>query len=307
LDIPPKQSIAYPLPQSIALGRVPIVRASQAIRTEPVGPAPSRILPGVLGEDLSIVGNEKHFQPAAPTIHAPAPPTAAPATDARFQSIVPAAGVQKMYAGRVTIQDSLPPPDERRAPLASRAEPQINATPSPTSVLQQLAGTIAQEIESAGAAPSAWVDPTSVGRQPVGHEPLRILKVALEPAELGQVIVRLRLTGETLELRVTADRAETASLLDRDRHLLSRILESSGYSAGDITVQPATPGPQPGTLTARAAEPQAGTQTAPQFQSNGSAGERHPSRSQDGHGHSQQEAERDELDIDPRRRGDLYV
>jgi flagellar hook-length control protein FliK len=177
-------------------------------------------------------------------------------------------------------------------------------------MLQQLAGAIAQAIESDGAAPLASAaDSTLVARQPVGHEPLRIFKIALEPAELGHVTVRLRLTGQTLELRVSADRAETASLLDRDRHLLSRILEASGYSAGDVTVQLTTPAPQPGTLTARATgETQAGAEAAPQFQSNGSAdGERYPSRSQGGHGHSRQEAERDEQDIDPRRRGDLYV
>jgi len=107
---------------------------------------------------------------------------------------------------------------------------------------------------------------------------------------------------------VTAERAETASMLDRDRHLLSRILEASGYSAGDVTVQPATSVSHPSTLTMRAAESQAGTQASPEFQANGSAdGERHPSRSQGRQEHSRQEIERDEQDIDPRRRDDLYV
>ena len=181
-------------------------------------------------------------------------------------------------------------------------------TPSP---VQQIAAAVAQEIGGPGPEPlNATPSWALAARPPQGQEPLRILKLALEPPELGRVTIRLRLTGRALDVTVTAERAETASVLDRDRHLLSKILSASGYSAEDIKIQ--TPGPSlPAAGPAlRGAETQPGNQATPQFQSNGSAeGERQPSRHthDGGRGQSPQETQRDEADSDPRRGSDLYV
>ena len=305
-DTSSRQSIAFPAASNSELPRIAIVAA--AVQAERGGPASGRTPPRAPAEPLAILGNEKHFKPVA--TDTPPQSTVAAATDVRIQPTIPAAASQRSLANRSAVQDSVQPADERRSPIASRTDPQILPTSSLASPVKQLAGAIAQEIGSPGSAPpTSAPDASSMVRHPLNREPLRILKVALEPAELGHVTVRMRLTGDTLELRVTAERAETASMLERDRHLLSRIIEASGYSAGDVTVQPATPSSQPGTITMRAStETQGDTQAAPQFQSNGSAdGERQPSRPQDGSRHSRHEAKHDAPDIDPRRRGDLYV
>lgn len=305
-DTSSRQPVAFPGASNSELPRIPIVAG--AIQRERAGPPSGRTPPRVPAEHLAILGNERHFRPV--TTDTPPQSTAATATDVRIQPTIPAAPAQRALANRGATQDSMQPADERRFPIASRAEPQIIPAASLASPVQQLAGAIAQEIANLGSAPVISAPgATSAVRQSINREPLRILKVALEPAELGHVTVRMRLTGDTLELRVTAERAETASMLDRDRHLLTRIVEASGYSAGDVTVLPAMPSSQPGTITMRAsAEAQNDAQAAPQFQSNGSAdGERQPSRSQDGSRHSGHEAKHDAPDIDPRRRGDLYV
>ena len=97
-------------------------------------------------------------------------------------------------------------------------------------------------------------------------------------------MVRLRLTGRTLEVTVIAERPEAAAALDRDRHLLSKILTASGYSAEDITVQTVAPSLPSAAPMLRGAETPTGNQPSPQLQSNGWAeGERQqPPRPHDG-------------------------
>jgi chemotaxis protein MotD len=174
--------------------------------------------------------------------------------------------------------------------------------------MQQVTGAIVQELATTPpSGPTSASGSLSLLTESIRHGPVRILKVALDPAELGHVTVNLRLAGETLDMTVTAERAETVSMLDRDRHLLSRMLEASGYSANDVTIQSASTTLQPTPTPARAvADGQSDPQAAPQSQSHGSEGERRPARQDSGQRYSRQEVEREKQDLNPRR-GDVYV
>lgn len=67
--------------------------------------------------------------------------------------------------------------------------------------------------------------------------PLKILHIKLEPNDLGEVSVKMRLVGDSLEIRLEASRAETADLLTRDKDMLHRLLRTSGYSPDVVTIQ----------------------------------------------------------------------
>jgi hypothetical protein len=66
---------------------------------------------------------------------------------------------------------------------------------------------------------------------------IKTLDIALEPDSLGSVTVKLRLSGERLELKIEASRSETMRLIDRDKDALSTALQSSGYSVDGLEIK----------------------------------------------------------------------
>ncbi len=65
---------------------------------------------------------------------------------------------------------------------------------------------------------------------------LRTLTVLLEPANLGTVTIKLRLSGTNLGLEIEADEAETTRLIGRSRPALAEKLRALGMSIDDIEV-----------------------------------------------------------------------
>jgi chemotaxis protein MotD len=59
--------------------------------------------------------------------------------------------------------------------------------------------------------------------------PVKMLTLHLDPPDLGAVTVKMRLTGDAVEIRLSADRAETAQLLKSERSALTDIMQSAGY------------------------------------------------------------------------------
>lgn len=296
------EPMAFPTASSRDPRNMPILATRPAVQmVEQVGTASDRVPSGGLGKDFSVVGKEKHFQPTVPP------------RESRFQPAIPATDAPRPPSDRTSVTSAVQATlEEHNAAPASRVETQLRPVPPITlAPVQQVAAAVAQEIGSAGPEPLYATTSWAPGTRPAqGQEPLRILKVALEPPELGRVTIRLRLTGRALDVTVTAERAETASALDRDRHLLSKILTASGYSAEDIKVHAPAPSLSAAAPTPRGAEAQPGNQAAPPFQPNGSAeGERQQSRHthDGGRGQSPQETQGDEADSDPRRGSDLYV
>lgn len=66
---------------------------------------------------------------------------------------------------------------------------------------------------------------------------MRVLRIKLNPENLGMVEARLRKTSEGLKIEIHAERQETARLLAADRHMLTKALEKSGFNDdGRLTI-----------------------------------------------------------------------
>jgi hypothetical protein len=199
----------------------------------------------------------------------------------------------------------------RSAPAAN-ADPvraEGRAAPELATIPRQVAATILQEL---GQRPA----PDTIRQAPLqplpalGREPLKKLTLALHPAELGLVTVRLRASGQTLDVSVTAERAETHALLTSQRDVLARMLESSGLSVDDITMQVAS-GPeriaaaQPDFAPAQTPLPQP---VMPNYGAGAGSERQQMHRPGGRNADSRQEDRGEEMDTDTRRHpDDLYV
>lgn len=66
---------------------------------------------------------------------------------------------------------------------------------------------------------------------------MRVLRIKLNPENLGTVEARLRKTNEGLHIELHAERQETARLLAADHHMLGKALEKSGFNDdGRLTI-----------------------------------------------------------------------
>lgn len=61
-------------------------------------------------------------------------------------------------------------------------------------------------------------------------KPVRILTLQLDPPDLGAVIVKMRLIGGAVEVRLSADRYETTQMLQQERGALTDVMQSAGYA-----------------------------------------------------------------------------
>jgi len=100
----------------------------------------------------------------------------------------------------------------------------------------QLAGVVATEL---GARPMHQM-PHTPARLLAGPV-LRVLKIQLQPAELGTVTIRMALESGRLELQLDAQKATTAELIRRDQGVLASLLRSAGYDVEGLIVHVADP------------------------------------------------------------------
>ncbi len=123
---------------------------------------------------------------------------------------------------------------------------------APSSAIDQIANRIVAEAgqPSAPAAPdvgggaSSGVAPSSGAAtvQPQASlSATRVLNLQLEPEGLGAVSIRMRLSGDRLDVQVEATRADTMRRIGDDRDLLVEKLRSAGYAMDHIVVRAAEP------------------------------------------------------------------
>jgi chemotaxis protein MotD len=109
----------------------------------------------------------------------------------------------------------------------------------PQSTLQRLAGAILDDVRSIEQAPSAHpadgMNRVALAKASGGV--LRVLNLQLNPIELGLVTIKMRLSGDSLEMELQAEKEETAQLLRNDTEKLSSLLRGSGYRPDIITIQ----------------------------------------------------------------------
>ena len=105
------------------------------------------------------------------------------------------------------------------------------------SATQQVANAVVSELKGPPA-PAASAAPDLVGVQNNSpDQPLRILTVNLEPPDLGNVTMRLRLVGNEVSVQLAAERKDTSTMLDQQRDQIRDLMQSAGYVADVAPVQ----------------------------------------------------------------------
>ncbi|WP_157080434.1 flagellar hook-length control protein FliK [Methylobacterium variabile] len=182
----------------------------------------------------------------------------------------------------------------------------------PAATLRQIADAVATGASSlpdaaavrAGAVAAAW----SAAAQAEG--PVRLLTLQLRPAELGPVLVRMRLQDGRLEMSLRAEREETAELLRRDGGLLTELVRNAGYRPDLVTIEAGRLAGQPG---GQPEAPQGGqafqAPTGGQGQQGGAAPDQPARRTPDApeEGGRRTTEQRDEAHPGDRGRGGLYL
>jgi chemotaxis protein MotD len=108
--------------------------------------------------------------------------------------------------------------------------PQFSAT-------QQVANAVVSELKGSPV-PAASAAADLVGAQSnAPDQPVKILTVNLEPPDLGNVTVRLRLVGTEVSVQLAAQRRDTSTMLDQQRDQIRDLMQSAGYVADVAPVQ----------------------------------------------------------------------
>lgn len=234
--IPMDPSVAEPIAAALAV----------AVANDPAAATVERASSkSIAGPEAPTHGAMLEKLPPDPTDNGKAPPAASPpaAPSVAVPAVQPRPATNMTHAPlTITREPSVP-----TQPQAATVQPP-NAAPSPHSPAGK------PEAASAPASPAAQLAPVlvSVLRTPSGAQHLT---VRLQPAELGQVEVRVdRTAGGPVRVDVTVQRPETLTLLLRDQPQLQRALDQAGLPADGRSVAFHVATPPPG-----AASPHSGT------------------------------------------------
>src|SRR3954452_11929650 len=105
---------------------------------------------------------------------------------------------------------------------------------------QQIANGVVAELNGSSASASSSPPDLASTQSNAPDQPLKILTISLDPPALGNVTVRLRLTGNAVSVHLAADRRETSQLLDQQRDSIRELMQSAGYVADVAPVQHGT-------------------------------------------------------------------
>jgi len=180
-------------------------------------------------------------------------------------------GSNQPLAARVDVlakEKSVRPSLEHAAPFArlaseqgaaSDADVELGRLPSPTD--HSVSGLATEQLRAAGVAPqpshqvanqivSAAAAVQREEMQPIGSpatgtsQPsvVKVLRLELQPADLGTITIRMSLKEDALDIRVEASRHDTARMLQSDQESLAKILTSAGYRIDGLSVATASTG-----------------------------------------------------------------
>ena len=186
------------------------------------GPNPTQVRAPVLGTS----------QPSAPAQSNLVSPNSISAADG-FEAI--AANVERV--AKSSVRDALP-----EATKVSVLQQETHFPPVPQfTASQQIADSVVAELKSSSASPSsaAAADVTS-SQSASPDQPLKVLTISLDPPALGNVTVRLRLTGDAVSVNLAASRRDTSQMLEQQRDSIRELMHSAGYVAEIAPVQHGT-------------------------------------------------------------------
>jgi chemotaxis protein MotD len=173
-------------------------------------------------------------QPAAATLQAmpedsDVQPKAMPGATSGFEAVT--ANVER--AAKSAGRDALPETTKVTVVQQETHLPPV----SQFSATQQVANAVVSELKGSPA-PAASAAADLVGAQSnAPDQPVKILTVNLEPPDLGNVTVRLRLVGTEVSVQLAAQRKDTSTMLDQQRDQIRDLMQSAGYVADVAPVQ----------------------------------------------------------------------
>lgn len=173
-------------------------------------------------------------QPAHPH-HPAARPSVAPAADPRVAADLPQAAppltilrgtpvAVRVIKEEVQDLDAQPRVTGEALPMGATVSLAEPATPVLSPARQ-----VAQALTSVGATPGAFL-PVLAQESPL-RPPVQVLKLSLQPRELGQLRLTLRFSGDALDLEVETETPEALRSLERDTAVIGKILLDAGVSA----------------------------------------------------------------------------
>ena len=183
-------------------------------------------------------GNARNGGPAQPTGSLPAigdgdataPGLASQRAEGPTQ---PLAGLAADAGGESQAHPAFSPTPRPGGKLDLHTQAEAMTVALPTSTLRQVAERIATEVLAGADSGSGSL---AAARKAPSPSALKVLSIELQPVELGTVRVRMSLRDDAMVVEITADRQETARLLQQDREALSRLLQGSGVGADGILV-----------------------------------------------------------------------
>ena len=190
---------------------------------------------------VRVVRQEKHFQAAG--VETRRWQIAQDAFEAG-RAAAPTAEAQKAAPGeapreRATAPAALARTAEALVPVAGPAAPgAVDVAPGAVGL------QIADRVQEVLTRPADSASPSSPASGAI-FEPdtrqsfapaLRVVKLQLNPAELGAVTIVLSGNDEGLRIELTAELADTVSKVENDRNVLAARLSGAGYAVTDISV-----------------------------------------------------------------------
>lgn len=133
--------------------------------------------------------------------------------------------------------------DKARSPVvgitakpAKDLAPDLDGQPGVVSTPAQQIGKGVLDSLTATVEPQPPSSDGAAQMRPAASQMVRTLDLALDPANLGTVRVRLDLKDKALNVEISASKVETAHLLVHDRDALGRSLVDAGYDLGKLSV-----------------------------------------------------------------------
>lgn len=105
------------------------------------------------------------------------------------------------------------------------------------SPFQQVVEPIRQAVDELLSARSQATAETDSSKPGEISSPTKILHLELRPVELGSLTVKMRLTQGGMEIRIEADKAETARMLANDKDALREVVKKSGFSVDAVSIE----------------------------------------------------------------------
>jgi flagellar hook-length control protein FliK len=133
-------------------------------------------------------------------------------------------------------------------------------------LVQQITSVFSKLVDD----PAVVTEPQGLRSQaPAGQVPLlRVLNLVLKPEELGQVAIKMKLSGQSLSVEVIAEKSSTHRLLETEARKLAEHIISGGYELEQLSIQqqmlPAATATKDGSPVGRPVEPANYPQGGPQ-------------------------------------------